>query len=51
MNQYNIFVLAWFTTSKAELDFYNYFHNILRPLDVLLNFLFTKSETMRDYYL
>ena len=30
---------------------YNHFHNILRLLDVLPNFLFTTSETMRDYYL
>ena len=30
---------------------YNHFHNILRLSDVLPNFPFTKSETMRDYYL
>ena len=30
---------------------YNYFHNILRLFDVLTNFPFTTSETMRDYYL
>ena len=30
---------------------YNYFHNILRLFDVLTNFSFTTSETMRDYYL
>ena len=30
---------------------YNYFHNILRRLDVLTNFPFTASETIRDYYL
>ena len=29
----------------------NHFHNILRLFDVLPNFLFTTSETMRDYYL
>ena len=28
---------------------YNHFHNILRLFDVLSNFPFTKSETMRDY--
>ena len=28
-----------------------YFHNILRLFDVLPNFLFTTSETTRDYYL
>ena len=31
--------------------FYNHFHNILRLFDVLTNFSFTTSETMRDYYL
>ena len=30
---------------------YNQFHNILRLLDVLTNFLFTTSETMGHYYL
>ena len=30
---------------------YNQLHNILRLFDVLPNFLFTTSETMRDYYL
>ena len=29
----------------------NHFDNILRPFDVLPNFPFTTSETMRDYYL
>ena len=29
----------------------NHFHNILRRFDVLSNFPFTTSETMRDYYL
>ena len=29
----------------------NQFHNILRFLDVLPNFLFTTTETMFDYYL
>ena len=28
-----------------------HFHNILRLFDVLLSFLFTTNETMRDYYL
>ena len=27
------------------------FHNVLRLFDVISNFLFTASETMRDYYL
>ena len=30
---------------------YNQFHNNLRLFDVLLNFSFTTSETMGDYYL
>ena len=30
---------------------YNNFHNILRLFDVLQNFLFTTSETMRNRYL
>ena len=30
---------------------HNHFHNILRLIDVLPTFLFTASETMRDYYL
>ena len=30
---------------------YNHFHNILILFDVLPNFPFTTSETMRDYYL
>ena len=30
---------------------YNHFHNVLRLFDVLTNFSFTTSETMRDYYL
>ena len=29
----------------------NHFHNILKLFDVLPNFPFTTSETMRDYYL
>ena len=37
---------SWF-----ESGCYNHFHNILRDFDVLLNFSFTASETMRDYYL
>ena len=30
---------------------YNRFHKILKLFDVLPNFPFTTSETMRDYYL
>ena len=37
--------------TKAKESFAdNGFHNILRLFDVLPNFLFTTSETMRDYY-
>ena len=35
----------------AQSTRYNHFHNILRLFDVLPIFLFTKSETMRRYYL
>ena len=38
-------------TQRSEVNFAdNHFHNILRLFDVLLNFLFTTSETRRDYY-
>ena len=30
---------------------YNHFHNILRLFDILPNFLFIASESMRSYYL
>ena len=36
---------------RLEFSIYSQFHNILRLLDVLPNFPFTTSETMRDYYL
>ena len=36
---------------KFYLWFYNHFHNTLRLFDVLPNFLYTTSETMRDCYL
>ena len=36
---------------KLKFGKYNHFHNILRLFDVLPNFLFTTSETMRSYYL
>ena len=36
---------------KLKFGTYNYFHNILRLFDVLPNFAFTTSETMRNYYL
>ena len=37
--------------SGKKSEIYNHFHNILRLFDVLTNFPFTTSETMRDYYL
>ena len=40
-----------FKKETDALSTYNQFHNILRLLDVLPNFLFTTSETMGHYYL
>ena len=42
-----------FVKSKIRGSFctLNHFHNILRLFDVLPNFSFTTSETIRDYYL
>ena len=37
--------------SRGFTTIYNQFHNILRLLDVLANFSFTRSKTMGDYYL
>ena len=36
---------------KMLWHFYNQFYNILKLLGVLLNFPFTTTETMGDYYL
>ena len=36
---------------KMGLFVYGHFHNILRLSDVLPNFPFTTSETIRDYYI
>ena len=38
-------------TNFNYFETYDLFHNILRLFDVLLSFLSTISETMRDYYL
>ena len=38
-------------TAKLGLYIYNRYHNALRLFDVLPNFPFATSETMRDYYL
>ena len=38
-------------TNFNYFETYDQFHNILRLFDVLLSFLSTISETMRDYYL
>ena len=41
-----------FGIKNAKEDFVdNHCHNILRLFDVLTNFPFPKSETMRDHYL
>ena len=42
----NIYQAPWYIKGT-----YNHFHNILRLFNVLTNFPFTTSETMRDYYL
>ena len=34
-----------------KMQHYNQLHNISRPFEVLANFPFMTSETMRDYYL
>ena len=47
VNQFISIVDHW----GADYMSHNHFHNILRRFDVLPTFLFTKSETMRDYYL
>ena len=39
------------TEPSTQPHFYNHFHNTLRLFDILPNFPFTTSETMRDYYL
>ena len=39
-----------FSAKSFVLSSYNHFHNILRLFDVLINFPFTASETMRNYY-
>ena len=38
-------------TNFNYFETYDQFHNILQFFDVLLSFLSTISETMRDYYL
>ena len=35
----------------SKISDYNHFHKILRLFDVLPNFSYTASETMRNYYL
>ena len=40
-----------YTVQAQSTNGYNHFHNILRLFDVLTNFPFTTSETMRNYYL
>ena len=43
-------ILQWWKLAQLYIT-YNHFHNILRLFDVLPNFPFPTSETMRDYYL
>ena len=43
--------LLQFRFYEKKSEGYNHFHNVLRLFDVLINFPFTASETMRDYYL
>ena len=38
------------TSDTKENSANKYFHNILRLFNVLTNFPFTRSETIRDYY-
>ena len=47
VNQFISVVDPW----GADCMSHNHFHNILRRFVVLPTFLFTKSETMHDYYL
>ena len=44
-------VLITYKKINTNMKTYNHFHNILRIFDVLANFPYTTSETMRDYYL
>ena len=46
-----LFMYVRFMGEGKNYPLYNQFHNILRLFDVLLNFPFTTSETMGDYYL
>ena len=49
--QHLIFESKIIFDDKFDHSSINQFHNILRLLDVLPNFLFTTSETMGHYYL
>ena len=42
---------AQLVDEKMRSFVYNHFQNILRIFDVLTNFPFTTTETIRDYYL
>ena len=52
-NRISLFATIFFLllTIALILCTYNHFHNVLRLFDVLPNFPFTASKTMRDYYL
>ena len=43
-------ITVYSQSRKVRAYIYNHFHNILRFFDVLQNFTFTTSETMREYY-
>ena len=45
-----IFILDVWLGFECAFTSYNYFHNILKLFDVLTNFPFIISQTMRDYY-
>ena len=46
----NVIIKIWWLENQI-LQSNNHFHNIFRLFDVLPNFPFTTSETMRDCYL
>ena len=47
----NFCSISFYPVIPFFLYIYNHFHNIFRLFDVLPNFTFIVSETMRDYYL
>ena len=51
MERGSVIYFIFLPTMPSVFGLYDQFHNILRLFDVLLNFPFTTSETMGDYYL